>query len=82
MPVKVLLTGEFEIFSTLSFFETSKSRFKSTDPGSLNRPFEKPKFPKSSQPANSQKYLSFTNGDFRVAAVPESISLLYSYLFM
>ena len=32
--------------------------------------------------ANSQKYLSFTNGDFCVAAVPESISLLHSYLWM
>ena len=37
-------------------------------------------------PLNPQKkldkYLSFTNGDFRVAAVPESISLLHSYLCM
>ena len=70
-------TGEFVIFSTLSFFETSKSRFKSTDPGSLNRPFEKPKFPKSSLPTLK----SIFHSPWRFP-VPESISLLHSYLWM
>ena len=36
-------TGKFEIFSTRLFFETSKSRFKSTDPGSLNTTSRKAK---------------------------------------
>ena len=37
MPVEVPLNRGIKDLSTLSFFETSKSRFESTDPGSLNR---------------------------------------------
>ena len=38
-------------------------------------------FPRNSE-FRLRLYLSFTNGAFRVAAVPESISLLHSYLCM